>query len=224
MARKIAIFDAYGTLFDVNAPMRDLARQIGGKFSDDCPIVANLWRQKQLNYSWLRQIGDCYVDFWQITKDALDFALERTGHNDPAIAAELLALYFKLNAYPEVPATLSALQKRGYSCGILSNGSPDMLNSAIAHAGIAPLIDCALSVAQIGIYKPDPRVYQMVLDHYQAERRQVHFISANGWDIAGAGGFGFRTYWINRIGDPIDRMDAKPDHILADLSQLLDML
>ena len=225
MPAPICIFDAYGTLFDVAAAARRLAEESAGTpFAARWAEVAELWRQKQLAYSWLRQITGHHADFWQLTEDSLDWALEATDLADPDLRARLLALYEELEAYPEVPATLRNLRKAGATTAILSNGSVRMLSTAVASAGIAELLDDVLSVETVGAFKPDLRVYAMVDHRFGVTPRDVLFVSSNGWDAAGAALHGFRTVWVNRRGEPVDRLPGRPDHVLADLSGLPDLM
>lgn len=215
------VFDAYGTLFDVAAAARRLAgEREGTEFAARWTEVAEHWRQKQLAYSWLRQISGHYADFWQLTQDALDWALEATGLAEPALRARLLDLYAELDAFPEVPDTLRALKSAGATTAILSNGSVAMLSSAVASAGIGGLLDDVLSVEAIRVYKPDARVYAMVGERFGTSPQDVMFVSSNGWDAAGAAAFGFRTVWVNRRGEPVDRLPARPEHVLSDLTRL----
>jgi 2-haloacid dehalogenase len=225
MATPTCIFDAYGTLFDVAAAARRLAAETEGTpFAARWAEVAEHWRQKQLAYSWLRQITGDYADFWQLTQDALDWALEATDLAEPALRARLLALYEELDAYPEVPAMLRALKAAGATTAILSNGSPGMLSTAVASAGIGGLLDDVLSVESVGVFKPDARVYAMVGDRFGTAPGDVLFVSSNGWDAAGAAAFGFRTAWLNRRGEPVDRLPGRPAHVLPDLAGLPALL
>ena len=225
MAMTTCIFDAYGTLFDVNAAARLAASEPGqSALAAIWPGLAAEWRRKQLEYTWLRAVAGRHVDFWQVTQDSLDWALEAASLTDPALRARLLALYYDLPAYPEVPALLSDLRARGLATGILSNGTPAMLNAACGSTGISDQLDAVLSVESRGVYKPHPTVYELVTARFGCTPDQVLFISANGWDAAGAAAFGFRTVWINRTGAPIDRLYARPQHILPDLSALTELL
>ena len=225
MPAPACIFDAYGTLFDVAAAARRLAAESeGSPLAARWAEVAEHWRRKQLAYSWLRQISGHYTDFWQITEDALDWALEATGLTDPDLRARLLALYEELDAYPEVPRMLRALKEAGATTAILSNGSRGMLSTAVASAGIEDLLDDVLSVETIGVYKPDARVYAMAAHRFGIGPRDVLFVSSNGWDAAGAASYGFRTVWVNRRGEPVDRLPGRPDHVLPDLSGLPKLL
>ncbi len=219
------VFDAYGTLFDVAAAARVVADQPG---QDDLkavwPQLAEHWRQKQLQYTWLRAITDDYTPFWNVTKDGLDWAMEKTGLEDPELREQLLALYWELPAYREVPLMLAQLKAAGTTCAILSNGSPDMLEGAVDSAGIATFLDATLSVDAVGIFKPSSRVYDMVGARFGCAKEDVLFVSSNGWDVAGAAGYGFPTVWVNRAGEPIDRLPHTPRHVLSDLTSLPELL
>ena len=224
MPAPTCVFDAYGTLFDVAAAARRLAEERAGTpFAARWAEVAELWRQKQLAYSWLRQITGHYADFWQLTEDSLDWALEATDLAHPDLRARLLALYEELDAYPEVAAALRKLKEAGAATAILSNGSARMLSTAVASAGIGELLDDVLSVETVGVFKPDPRVYGMVGHRFGVAPGEVLFVSSNGWDVAGAALHGFRTAWVNRRGEPVDRLPGRPDHVLPDLSGLPDL-
>ncbi len=214
------IFDAYGTLFDVAAAARQAASEPSfAPLAQDWPVLAEQWRLKQLQYTWLRAITGAHTDFWEVTQDGLDWALEKTGHaGDAALRARLLALYWELEAYPEVPAMLAALKAAGLNTAILSNGSPDMLDGAVQSAQIGDLLDDCLSVQSVGIFKPDARVYDLVGERFDVARDEVLFVSSNGWDAAGAAGYGFVTAWVNRAGEPVDRLPWKPQHVLNDLT------
>ena len=219
------VFDAYGTLFDVSAAARALAGEPGREgFAPLWQQVAADWRLKQLEYSWLRAVTGDYVDFWQLTQDGLDWALERAGLSDPDLRAALLALYHRLAAYPEVPDVLARLKAQGRACAILSNGSPDMLDAAVTSAGLVTHLDAVLSVASLRTFKPDPRVYDLVGAHFGCTKDEVLFVSSNGWDICSAAAYGFRTLWVNRAGLPVDRLPGRPERIAADLSAIPDLL
>ena len=214
------VFDAYGTLFDVAAAARLAASEPDfAAIKDDWPAVAEHWRLKQLQYSWLRAVAGAHTDFWEVTQNGLDWALEKTGHdNDPALRNRLLALYWELQAYAEVPDMLAALKKGGMNTAILSNGSPDMLQGAVDSAGIGEVLDVSLSVQSVGIFKPDASVYELVGTHFGCDKNEVLFVSSNGWDAAAATGFGFTTAWVNRSGEPMDRLPWTPAHVLSDLT------
>ena len=219
------IFDAYGTLFDVNSAARRAAEEPGqDRLAAVWPQIARDWRLKQLEYSWLRAVAGRHCDFWQVTEDGLDWALEAAGLDDAALGARLLALYRELDAYPEVPAMLAAVKDRGLTTAILSNGSPGMLSAAITSAGLGDLLDDALSVEGVGVFKPHDRVYDMVGTRFGCDRSDVLFVSSNGWDAAGAAGYGFRTAWVNRTGAPVDRLYATPHHVLTDLTTIPELV
>jgi 2-haloacid dehalogenase len=219
------IFDAYGTLFDVAAAARVAAGEPGaGDLAERWPALAEAWRLKQLQYTWLRAITGAHTDFWTVTQDGLDWALDATGlAGNAALRERLLALYWELQAYPEVPAMLSALKQAGLNTAILSNGSPDMLQGAVASAQIGGLLDDVLSVETVGIFKPAEAVYDLVGQRFGCDKDQVLFVSSNGWDAAGASGYGFETAWVNRAGDPVDRLPWRPKHMLQDLVRIPEL-
>jgi 2-haloacid dehalogenase len=216
------IFDAYGTLFDVAAAARQAAAEPEfAQIKDTWPQLAEHWRLKQLQYTWLRAITDAHADFWQVTQDGLDWAMEKAGvGHDAALRERLLALYWELQAYPEVPTMLKALKDAGLNTAILSNGSPDMLDGAVQSAGIADVLDDSLSVQSVGIFKPDARVYDLVGQRFGCAKGEVLFVSSNGWDAAGAAGYGFTTAWVNRSNEPMDRLPWTPQHVLSDLTNI----
>jgi len=216
------VFDAYGTLFDVAAAARVAAAEPGaGALAERWPQLADAWRLKQLQYTWLRAITGAHTDFWIVTQNGLDWALEATGlDGDAALRERLLALYWELEAYPEVPAMLTALKQAGMNTAILSNGSPDMLDGAVRSAQISDVLDDVLSVETVGIFKPDERVYDLVGQRFGCARTDVLFVSSNGWDAAAATGYGFETAWANRAGDPVDRLPWLPKHVIADLTNI----
>ena len=225
MSPKVAVFDAYGTLFDVAAAARRAASEPGGEsLAKHWQDLAALWRDKQLQYTWLRAITDAHADFWQVTREALDFALEAQGlAEEDALRKRLLALYWELDAYPEVPGTLRALKSTGIQTAILSNGSPEMLLAAVTSAGIGDVLDAVLSVEDVGIFKPSSRVYDLVGQRFDCAPDEVLFVSSNGWDAAGASGYGFSTVWVNRAAQPIDRLPWKPATILSDLTPIPEL-
>ena len=213
------VFDAYGTLFDVAAAARIAAGEPGRDALAGCwHKLANDWRLKQLQYTWLRAVADAHGDFWDVTQDGLDWAMENNGLDDAELRARLLQLYWELQAYPEVPDMLRALKDGGLNTAILSNGSPEMLNGAVKSAGIGDVLDVSLSVESVGIFKPDSSVYDLVGQHFGCAKDEVLFVSSNGWDAGAATGYGFTTAWVNRGGDPVDRLPWKPAHQLRDLS------
>lgn len=212
------IFDAYGTLFDVAAAARELAGQPGREpFAQVWQQVANDWRLKQLQYSWLRAVARDHCDFWDVTGDGLDWALERAGLDDAQLRENLLGLYWSLAAYPEVPEMLGALKAAGLQTGILSNGSPAMLDGAVESAGIGAMLDAVLSVEDVGVFKPDVRVYDLVGQRFGCTPAEVLFVSANGWDAAFGAAYGFDTLWVNRGGEPMDRLSGRPGREARDL-------
>ncbi|NNE78981.1 MAG: haloacid dehalogenase type II [Silicimonas sp.] len=218
------VFDAYGTLFDVAAAARIAAEQPGQEhLAKVWPRLAADWRTKQLQYTWLRAVTGEHIPFWQVTQDGLDWAMEASGLDDPVLRETLLALYWELPAYPEVPEMLKALKDNGYSTAILSNGSPDMLDGAVDFADIRALLDAVLSVEDVGIFKPAAKVYDMVGTRFGTTPEQVLFVSSNGWDAAAAAGYGFQTVWVNRAGEPQDRLAARPGHVLSDLSTVPEL-
>ena len=219
------IFDAYGTLFDVAAAARSAASEPGREtFARHWPAIAEKWRLKQLQYTWLRAVMGEHVGFWQVTQDGLDWALEAEGlSGDADLRERLLQLYWELEAYPEVPTMLAALKEAGKDTAILSNGAPDMLDGAVKSAGIGALLDDVLSVESVGIFKPARVVYDLVGQRFGCAPEEVLFVSSNGWDACAAAGYGFNTVWVNRAGDPVDRLPAAPDRQLTDLSGIPDL-
>jgi len=216
------IFDAYGTLFDVSAAARIVAAEPNRKeFADHWPQIASNWRLKQLQYTWLRAVMSKHVDFWQVTQDGLDWALEAEGlANDPELRERLLQLYWELEAYPEVPEMLATLKEQGLNTAILSNGTPEMLAGAVQSAGIGGVLDDVLSVESVGIYKPADVVYDLVGKRFGCARDEVLFVSSNGWDAGAAAGYGFTTVWVNRASEPVDRLPAQPQHFLSNLREI----
>lgn len=213
------IFDAYGTLFDVAAAARIAAAEPGREaFAAKWPQIAQDWRLKQLQYTWLRAVADAHSDFWDVTQDGLDYALEASGFEDPELRERLLALYWELSAFAEVPTMLADLKAAGMQTAILSNGSPDMLKGAVESAGIGDVLDDVLSVQDVGVFKPHRSVYDLVCKRFGCKPDEVLFVSSNGWDAAAASGYGFYTAWVNRAGEPMDRLPWKPQVVLSDLT------
>lgn len=218
------VFDAYGTLFDVAAAARIAAEQPGQEtLAAVWPRVAADWRTKQLQYTWLRAITGDHKPFWEVTQDGLDWAMEASGLDDPTLRETLLALYWELPAFPEVPDMLAELKNRGFATAILSNGSPDMLDGAVAFADVGGCLDAVLSVEDVGIFKPARAVYDLVGKRFGTSADEVLFVSSNGWDAAAAAGYGFRTVWVNRAEEPEDRLPARPARQLSDLSGIADL-
>lgn len=225
MAITTCIFDAYGTLFDVAAAAREAAAEPGREvFAQHWQKVANDWRLKQLQYTWLRAVADAHTDFWEVTQNGLDWALEASGlQGDPELRERLLALYWELSAYPEVPDMLAKLKAAGMNTAILSNGSPDMLTGAVDSAGVQEFLDDVLSVEDVQIFKPAAVVYDLVGKRFNCAKDEVLFVSSNGWDAGCATGYGFTTAWVNRAGEPVDRLPWTPHHILSDLTSIPDL-
>lgn len=218
------VFDAYGTLFDVSAAARKAAAHPqNAAIAKTWEKLAATWRDKQLEYTWLRAITGDHTDFWQVTQDALDFTLEAMDLHDAALRAELLRLYEQLDAYADAAPILAALKASGRTCAILSNGSPAMLDQAVRSAKLTEYLDAILSVEEVGVFKPDARVYAMVEGRFSVPPSETLFISSNGWDIAGAARFGFNTLWVNRSGRPVDRLPGRPDATHSDLTHVLEV-
>ena len=214
------VFDAYGTLFDVHSAVG----RSGGALGDKAAPVSTLWRQKQLEYTWLRSLMGAYADFWQLTGEGLDYALAANGVEDPDLRQRLMDLYLGLDAYPDVPGALGSLRDAGKKTAILSNGSPDMLRAAIDSAQLGSHLDAALSVHELRIFKPDPRVYQLAVDRLGVEAARICFVSTNGWDAAGAAYFGFQVAWLNRFGQQPERLPGPPAAVIETLAELPDLL
>ncbi|MBN7787501.1 haloacid dehalogenase type II [Ponticoccus gilvus] len=222
---RVCIFDAYGTLFDVAAAARVAAGEPGrAALAAVWPQLAEDWRRKQLEYSWLRAVTGDYVPFWEVTKDGLDWAMDRAGLDDMELRERLLALYWELPAYREVPFVLAQLKARGKACAILSNGSPDMLEGAVESAGLGEFLQANLSVETVGTFKPARAVYDLVGARFGCTPQEVLFVSSNGWDAAGASAYGFETAWVNRAGLPMDRLQAAPAHVLTNLSTIPELV
>lgn len=210
------VFDAYGTLFDVSSVARGAQDALGERWQ----ALSDLWRTKQLQYTWLRGLADHHADFWQVSGDALDFAMASLGLEDRGLRERLMNLYLSIAAYPEVPALLATLKARGMKLAILSNGSPAMLEAAVSNAGIGEFFDAVLSVEAVGVFKPHPRVYALAAQRLALSPDSICFLSANGWDAYSAKAFGFRVLWCNRFGQAPERIPATPDGEIGDLSVL----
>ncbi|MEM7289620.1 MAG: haloacid dehalogenase type II [Pseudomonadota bacterium] len=217
MSFKAYVFDAYGTLFDVHSAVARHADEVG----DNPARVSEIWRNKQLEYTWVRSGMDRYMDFWQLTADALDFALKATPGSKVECRQTLLDAYLSLDCYKEVPGVLKSLKATGAKTAILSNGSSDMLAAAVRSAGLENHLDKQFSVDEIGVFKTDPATYAMVTDEYGFEPQEIAFQSSNRWDIAGAVAFGFTCHWINRTGQPEEYDDLKAKRTLKDLNGLI---
>ena len=213
---KACVFDAYGTLFDVHSAVGKHRERLG----DKADKVSALWRDKQLQYTWLRSLMGAHVDFWQVTQNGLDYALDACDVDDTTLRKDLMDAYLELDCYPEVTETLERLKEAGLKTAILSNGSPMMLEAATRNTGIDTLLDGVLSVEDVGIFKPDPRVYRLAVDRLNIERGGISFQSSNGWDAVAAAHFGFRVAWVNRFGQRRERLPAVPDAELKTLAEL----
>lgn len=217
---RVCAFDAYGTLFDVNSAAKHARDELGERWQP----LADLWRTKQLQYTWLRSLMGQHADFWQVTGDALDFALAELKLTDEGLRERLMQLYLELDAYPEVKGMLKRLKSSAKGAVILSNGSPDMLAAAVRNAGLEASFDAVLSVEQVGIYKPHPSVYRMVVDRFNVVPTQVCFVSSNAWDAHAAKVFGFNVVWCNRFKQSPERMPGRPDAEISTLAELPGVL
>ncbi len=216
------VFDAYGTLFDVHSA----AARCRGDLGDAADAVSQTWRDKQLQYTWLRSLmgSKHHVDFWQVTGDALDYALETYGVDDAGLRERLMACYLELDAYAEVKDVLTRLKDGGLKCAILSNGAPEMLAAGARNAGIDGLLDAILSVEEVGIFKPDPSVYGLAVERLGVAAGRIAFQSSNAWDAHAGGAFGFRVAWVNRFGQRPERLPGPADAELATLAELPPLL
>ena len=214
---RACVFDAYGTLFDVHTPVRKLAAEIG----PNADALTRLWRQKQLEYTWLRSLMGVHADFWKVTGDALTYALASEEIDEPGLKEELMVLYLKLDPYADVLPALTALRSRGMRLAILSNGSPSMLDSAVRHAGLDRHFEHVLSVEDVGIYKPSRRVYRLAMQKLGLhDAPAICFVSANPWDAQGAAQFGFQSVRIDRFGLKDDVIPGKPAALIPSLEDL----
>ena len=214
------VFDAYGTLFDVSSVARGAQDELGASWQ----ALSDLWRMKQLQYTWLRGLSGKHADFWQVTGDALDFAMTTAGIADNGLRNRLMDLYLRISAYPEVKETLRRLKASGVKLAILSNGTPAMLSSAVDNANLGGLFDAVLSVEEVGVFKPHSSVYQLAVDRLAVAPKQICFISSNGWDAFSAKAFGFHVLWCNRFAQVPERIPEIPDGEILDLSELPDWL
>lgn len=214
------VFDAYGTLFDIHSPTARIADRLG----DKAQAISDLWRAKQLQYSLLRSLMGQYVDFWQVTGDALDYALGVFEVQEPGVRQQLMELYLSLDAYPDAAPALERLAGDDRRCAILSNGAPAMLEASVENSGLSQLLEAVISADQAGIYKPDPRVYRLAVDRMEVAKEKICFVSSNGWDIAGGAQFGFQVAHLNRFSQPIERIPGKPKAAISDLGQLPGLL
>lgn len=213
---KACVFDAYGTVFDFAAAARQ-CRDVLGEGADK---LSALWRDKQLQYTWLRAVQGRHADFWQVTGDALDFAMATLGIATPELRSRLMQLYMTLETFPEVRDVLTQLKRAGLHTAILSNGSPKMLDEAVKGANLEGLFDAVLSVEEVGVYKPHPKVYQLAVDRMGVPKRSIAFQSSNAWDAYAASAFGMQVVWCNRYGQRAERLPGAPDREIESLAQL----
>ena len=213
---KVCAFDAYGTCFDINSAAQNLAKEIG----KDWLGFSTTWRTVQLEYTWLRSLMKKHEDFWKVTEDSLDFAME--SHKiDKKFRSKLLELYKKLNSYPELVMCLKHLKEKNVKTCILSNGSPSLLDELTVHAKVKELFDDLISIEDVGIYKPHPKVYELVTKKYNCKPEEVCFLSSNTWDIVGGGTFGYQSIWVDRFGKTFDKLGYQPKFKIKDLSELI---
>ena len=216
---KAIIFDAYGTLFDVNSAAEKCKEKLGDKWEG----FANYWRTTQLEYTWLRSLMRRHKDFWQITEDSLDKSMN-FYNIDNSMRSELLNLYKVLSPFTEVRDALNKLKQSNYKLAILSNGTPDLLNELVVSNGLKDIFDDIFSVEEVGIFKPDSKVYDLPINKYNIEKNEVLFLSANTWDVSGAGNYGYNTVWVNRNNNIFDKLDFEPNQQISNLSELLDLI
>ena len=216
---KVIIFDAYGTLFDVNSAAEKCKEKIGDKWES----FANYWRTTQLEYTWLRSLMKRHKDFWEVTEDSLDKSL-LAFKIDPNMRSELLNLYKILNTFPEVKEVLKNLKEKKYKISILSNGTPDLLDGLVKSNDLEKMFDDIFSIEEVGIYKPDSKVYDLPINQYQIQKNEVVFLSANTWDVSGGGNYGYNSIWVNRNNNIFDNLDYEPKHQIDDLNKLLDII
>jgi 2-haloacid dehalogenase len=214
---KAIIFDAYGTLFDVNSAAEKCKDKIGDKWES----FANFWRTTQLEYTWLRSLMERHKDFWQITEDSLDKSM-KAFNIDLSMKNELLNLYKILSPYKEVPETLKALKEKKFKLSILSNGTPSLLNELVKSNNLENLFDDIFSIEEVGVYKPHSKVYDIPIKKYKIEKNEVAFLSANTWDVSGGGNYGYQSIWVNRNNNIFDNLDFKANIEIEDLSGLLN--
>ncbi len=213
-----AVFDAYGTLFDVHSAASRYQVRLG----EQAEAVSTIWRTKQLEYTWLRSLMQCYVDFWIVTQDALDYALDSKGIDDNSLRKDLLRAYHELACYPEVPDTLSNIKQMGLGTAILSNGSPEMLEAGVSKSNLGKVLDSIISVDTIKVFKPSPKVYQLATDQLGCNPEEILFFSSNAWDVSGAATFGFKTVWVNRFAQAMERLPGTPVLEINSLDAVLE--
>jgi 2-haloacid dehalogenase len=216
---KAIIFDAYGTLFDVNSAAKNCKDKIGNKWEG----FANYWRTTQLEYTWLRSLMDRHKDFWQVTEDSLDKSI-KAFKIDSSLRSELLNLYKILSTFPEVKNVLKNLKEKKYKLAILSNGTPSLLNELVKSNNLDNFFDDIFSIEEVGIYKPDSKVYNLPINRYQIQKDEIAFLSANTWDVSGGGNYGYNAVWVNRNNNIFDNLDYQPKHQVKQLGELLDLI
>ncbi len=216
---KAIIFDAYGTLFDVNSAAEKCKNKIGDKWED----FSNFWRTTQLEYTWLRSLMKRHKNFWQITEDSLEKSMQ-TYNINPSMKNDLLNLYKVLSTFKEVPKTLETLKNKNFKLAILSNGTPSLLNELVESNNLDGLFDDIFSIENIKIYKPDSRVYDMPVQKYNIKRNEIAFLSANTWDVSGGGNYGYQSIWVNRNNNIFDNLDYKPKYEIKNLNSLISLL
>ena len=216
---KAIIFDAYGTLFDVNSAAEKCKDKIGDKWER----FANFWRTTQLEYTWLRSLMDRHKDFWQVTEDSLDKSM-KAFDIDPSMRNELLNLYKVLSPFEEVPETLKTLKEKKFKLAILSNGTPSLLDELVKSDNLDNLFDDIFSIEQVGVYKPSSRVYDLPIKKYNINKSEVAFLSANTWDVSGGGNYGYQSIWVNRNNNIFDNLDFKPKYQITDLNKLIQLV
>ena len=219
MKTKAVVFDAYGTLFDVNSAAKRCKDKIGAKWE----TFANFWRTTQLEYTWLRSLMKRHKNFWDITEDSLDKSMKVFNINKN-MKNELLSLYKILSPYPEVKVVLEDLKKKNFKLAILSNGTLDLLNELVESNKLNNLFDDLFSIEEVKIYKPDPRVYEIPIKKYEIKSDEITFLSANTWDVSGGGNFGYNSVWVNRHNSVFDILDFQPKNEISNLTQLLDIV
>jgi 2-haloacid dehalogenase len=213
------VFDAYGTLFDVNSAAEMCKDKIGDKWEG----FANYWRTTQLEYTWLRSLMKRHKDFWQITEESLDKSM-KVFKIDSSMKNELLDLYKVLSPYPEVKEVLKSLKAKKYKLAILSNGTPSLLNELVKSNNLDDIFNDLFSIEEVGIYKPDKKVYDMPIKKYRVKNEEIAFLSANTWDVSGGGNYGYNAIWVNRNDSIFDNLDYKPKNEVNNLTQLLEIV
>ena len=215
---KAIVFDAYGTLFDVNSAAEKCKDKIGDKWE----TFSNYWRTTQLEYTWLRSLMKRHKDFWQITEDSLDKSM-LTFKIDKSMRNELLNLYKELSTFPEVKSVLEELKKKSVKLAILSNGTPSLLSNLVKNSNLENLFDDVFSIEEVKIYKPDPKVYDIPINKYKIKKEEITFLSANTWDVSGGGNYGYNAIWVNRTNNVFDKLDYKPKNEVKNLRELLNL-